>query len=161
MTGLEMAGVRAVSDYLEAEGIAHELIEHEPTMSATAEAATVRVLPQRVAKTVVLHDGSAYVLAVVPASHRLDLHKLRELLGATRRLRLAIEDEMAAEFRTFEVGAMPPVGPSLPAVEVVDRRLLEHDRVLCAGGDHRHSILIDARDLLRATGARAADICED
>jgi Ala-tRNA(Pro) deacylase len=163
MTGAQMAstGVRALSEYLDGEGIAHELIEHEPTMSAAAEARTLRFLPQRVAKTVVLHDGSASVLAVVPASHRLDLRKLRNVLGATRRLRLATEREVAREFPTIEVGAMPPVGPTLPAAEVIDRRLLEHDRVLCAGGDPRHSLGIDSRDLLRAADAIAADICED
>jgi prolyl-tRNA editing enzyme YbaK/EbsC (Cys-tRNA(Pro) deacylase) len=32
--------------------------------------------------------------------------------------------------------------------------------VLCAGGDHRHGIRLDPRDLLRLAEPRVADICE-
>lgn len=52
----------------------------------------------------------------------------------------------------LEVGAAPPIGPMLPRAEVVDRRLLEEDRIICAGGDHRHSILLDPREVVRIAG---------
>lgn len=154
-------GVGAISEYLAGEGVDHEVIEHAETMSAAAEAEETHRPPRTVAKTVVLQDHAACVLAVVPASERLDLHKVRELLGATRSLQLATEEEIARRFPTFEVGALPPLGPMLPAAEVVDRRLVEEDRVLCAAGDHRHSIVVDPREVVRATGAAVADICED
>jgi len=31
---------------------------------------------------------------------------------------------------------------------------------VCAGGDHRHSITLDPRELLRVTEPRVADLCE-
>ena len=105
----------AIVEFLAGEGLDYELIEHEPTMSAGAEAGTTHHPLDQVAKTIVLHDGSAYVIAAIPASERLDLHKLRELLGASRRLRLAGEDEIAREFPSLEVGAVPPFGPMVPA----------------------------------------------
>ena len=117
--------------------------------------------PDEVAKTVVLHDGGAYVIAAIPASRRLDLHKLRELLGATRQLRLASEDEIARDFPAFEVGAVPPFGPVVPAAEVIDRDLVAHERILCAAGDHRHSVLVDPREIVRITAATTAHISED
>jgi prolyl-tRNA editing enzyme YbaK/EbsC (Cys-tRNA(Pro) deacylase) len=49
----------------------------------------------------------------------------------------------------------------LPHAEVVDRRLLEEDRILCSGGDHRHSIVLDPRDIVKMTDAKVADVCED
>jgi hypothetical protein len=91
---LHLADVGKLVDYADAAdgtGVEYELIEHKPVMSAAAEARVAHVPPDHVAKTVVLHDGSAYVIAAIPASERLDLHKLRELLGATRQLRLANE----------------------------------------------------------------------
>ena len=84
-------------------------------MSAAAEARVAHVPPDQVAKTVVLYDGSVYVIAAIPASERLDLHKLRELLGARPQLRLANEDEIARDFTSLEVGAVPPFGPMVPA----------------------------------------------
>ncbi len=154
-------GVEVITEFLEGKGIAHEVVEHQRTMSAVEEAEATHRRPEGVAKTVVLREGERYFLAVIPASERLDLRKVRELLGASKGLRLATEAEMAEDFPELEVGAVPPIGPTLPAAEVIDRRLLDEDRILCAGGDHRHSIVIDPRDVSRVTGAAAADIVED
>ncbi len=154
-------GVEAVTDYLEGQGVYYELVEHQPTMSAAAEAQATHRPKNQVAKTVVAQDRSGYVLAIVPASERLDLHKLRDLLGATKSLRLASEDEMARDFPMIEVGATPPVGPMLPRAEVLDERLMQEDRILCAAGDHRHSVFLDPREVVQMADARVADVCED
>lgn len=160
-TAMTTTGAHAIAEYLEARGVDFELVEHPPTMSAAAEAAATSRSLSEVAKTILLRDRAGYVLAVIPASARLDLHKVRALLGASRSLQLAGEDAIAHDFPTLEVGAVPAVGPMLPSAEVVDQRLLEAGRVLCAGGDHRHAILLDPRDILRLTDARVADICAD
>ena len=151
----------AIVDFLDGEGAGYELIEHDATMSAPSEARTTHYPPDQVAKTVVLHDGHAYVIAAIPASERLDLHKLRDLLGATRHLRFASEAEIAQDFPRLEVGAVPPFGPMVPAAEVIDRRLLEQQRILCPAGDRRHSVLVDPRDVVRITASKTADICRD
>ncbi len=153
--------IAAVTEYLRGERIEHEVIEHRETMSATAEAAATDRPAHQVAKTVVLHDHGAYLLAVIPASRRLDLHKLRDVLDAGKSLQLATEQQMAEDFPQLDVGAVPPLGPMVPAAEVVDQRLLDEDRVLCAGGDHSHSVLLDPRDVVAAADATVADVCED
>ncbi|HYM54764.1 MAG TPA: YbaK/EbsC family protein [Solirubrobacteraceae bacterium] len=153
--------VEAIVGFLDGAGIAYELVEHEPVMSAAAEARVAGLPPEQVAKTVVLHDGSVYVIAAIPAACRLDLGKLRDLLGATRQLRLASEDEIARDFPSLEVGAVPPFGPMVPAAEVIDSALVEHERILCPPGDHRHSVLVDPRDVVRVTVAMTADISEE
>jgi Ala-tRNA(Pro) deacylase len=155
------AGVSAIVAYLEAEGISHRVVEHRETFTAVAEARATDALPAETAKTVVLHAGERHLLAVVPASERVDLGKLRSFLGAGKELRLASEAEIAQDFPRFEVGAVPPLGPVAPAAEVVDRRLLEADTIVCAGGDHRHAVALDPRDLVRTTAAKVADISED
>ncbi len=124
----------AIVAFLDGAGVAFELLEHEPTMSATAEARATHRPQDEVAKTVVLHDGRAYVLAAVPAASRLDLHKLRAVLGATRRLQLADEDQIARHFPSVEVGALPPFGPVVSAAQVIDASLTQHERILWPGG---------------------------
>lgn len=150
-----------VAEYLEGAGVAFQILEHPHTSSAFADGRATHHLPHSVGKTVVLRDQAGYVLAVVPASERLDLRKLRDALGATRKLQLVDEAEMGHEFPDFDVGAIPPVGAALPFAEVVDRQLLEEDRIVCASGDHMHSIVIDPRDLVAVAGAKVADICQD
>ena len=167
MTGEHSSGAivptreSAITGFLDGEGIGYEVIEHEPAMTAATEAHLAHRPADQVAKTIVLHDGAKYVIAAISAADRLDLQKLRNLLGATRELRLATEPEIAGEFPTLEVGAIPPFGPMVPAAEVIDSALVGHERILCPGGDHRHSVLIDPRDVVRITAAQTADICED
>jgi Ala-tRNA(Pro) deacylase len=152
---------RSVTGFLDGAEVAYELVEHEPVVSASAESRVTDVPPDQVVKTLVLHDGAGYVLAAIPASERLDLHKLRMALGRTRQLALAGEEDIARDFPGVEVGAMPPFGPMAPGVEVFDQALTEPARVLCAAGDHRHSVLIAPQDVVRLTGATVADVCQD
>jgi Ala-tRNA(Pro) deacylase len=154
-------GLQAVTGYLERQGVPFEIVEHERTETAADEARAAGMPADDVAKTVVLRDDGGYRLAVIPASRRLDMSKLREVLGETQGLRFVTEDEMAADFGAFEVGALPPFAPMVEAVELMDERLLDHDRVLCGGGDHQHGVLLDPLDLVRAGQARVADLCED
>ena len=70
------------------------------------------------------------------------------VLGASHHLRLATEEELQRDFPAFELGALPPFGTA-PLPEVVDVRLLRHERIVCAGGEQRRSVLIEAVDLLR------------
>src|SRR5215204_3098231 len=108
----------------------------------------------RTAKTVALHDRDGYRLAVIPAGERLDVRRARDLLGASHHLRLATEEELRQAFPAFELGALPPFGTA-PLPEVVDLRLLRRERVRCAAGEHRRSLLIAALDLLRVRHLRA------
>ena len=147
-------GIAAVTAFLESHGVRHEVVEHRPTFSAAAEARASGTEPREAAKTLALHDHDGYRMAVIPATHRLDLHRAREVLGASSHLRLATEAELEQDFPTFDVGAMPPLGPMMPMPEVIDVHLLYHERILCAGGDHRHCAV--GRSAGPASGVRAA-----
>jgi Ala-tRNA(Pro) deacylase len=153
-------GVALVSAYLREAGIAHDVVEHQPTYSAIQEARAAREEPRHTAKTLLLHDRDGWRLAVIPANRRLDMAKARRLLGGTTHLRLASEAEMREVFPAFDVGALPPVGPQLPLPEAVDVRLIYRDHVLCAGGDHEHAVRLDPRDLIRVAEPRVGDLCE-
>jgi Ala-tRNA(Pro) deacylase len=156
----EARGVEAVTSFLESQGVGYDVVEHRPTFSAAAEARASGSEPREAAKTLALHDRAGYRMAVIPASHRLDLHRVRELLGATSHLRLASEAELERDFPMFDVGAMPPLGPMMPMPEIIDVHLLYHDKIVCAGGDHRHSLRLDPRDLIRLCEPRVASLCE-
>lgn len=160
--GTQERSIDRTTRHLDEIGIAYEVVEHEQAFSAATKAAAAGVRPENAAKSVLLHDGAGYRLVVIQASDRLDVRKVSDLLGISKaKLRLATEDEMAADFSDFELGAIPPLGEMLPAPEIVDRGVLEHDRVLCNGGDHTHSVLLDADDIVRASDAQVADVCED
>jgi Ala-tRNA(Pro) deacylase len=148
-------------EYLDEQGVENELVEHEQRFTAAAEARASGVEPQDAAKVVVLRRGADYVLVVLPASERLAMGKARELLGGEAEIRLATENEIGRDFAQFEVGALPPLGGLLELEQLVDARLLDHERVLCSSGDHRHGLRLDPNDLVRLADATVGDICED
>lgn len=153
--------VEEVTKYLDEQGVDHELVEHEERFTAASEAQASGVAPDNAAKDLILRDGDDYTLAVIPASRRLDLGKARELLGASGSLRLATEEEIGKDFERFEVGAIPPFGGLHGVPQLVDRRLLDHDRILCSAGDHAHGVLVDPAEIVRVGDAKTSDLCEE
>src|SRR5687768_11950924 len=147
---------------LEAEGVAYELLTHSHTESALAEAHALGVDPVDVAKTLVVAAPDGYVRAVLPASERLDLHKLGDLLGAgKKRVHLASEEALARDYPEFELGAVPPVGGSRRDPVVIDRRIAERESIVLEAGSHDKSIRVAREALIRLTGAKVADIAQD
>jgi Ala-tRNA(Pro) deacylase len=136
-----------------------ELLPHRPTMTAGDEAAAVGVPAAEVAKTLVLITGTGRARAVLPASERLDLRKVRDLLGDGKSTRLASEAELAEAYPMFELGAVPPFGGPAGDRTLVDRRLAEHASVVVEAGSHSESMRIKTEDLLRLTAAEVEDIC--
>lgn len=154
------AKIDIVTGYLDEHGIAYEVVEHAERFTAASEARAAGTDPDDAAKDVVLRKGDEYVLAVIPASDRLDLRKAADLLGDGGELRLADEADIAQRFPEFELGALPPFGPLLNVEEIVDRRLLDHERVLCSGGDHRHSVRVDPNEVVRVSSATVGDLAK-
>ena len=157
--GRGIHGVDAVIDFLERHQAAYEVIEHRDTFAATSEARAAGTAPDRMAKTVLLHDRDGFRVAVVPASEQLDLHKARALLGASGHLRLAREEEIGREFPVFDVGALPPFSALLGAPEILDTRLLAHHRILCSAGDHRHTLEMSPHEIERLGNPLVGDLC--
>jgi Ala-tRNA(Pro) deacylase len=154
-------GLDDMTQCLEREGARYQVLSHRHTETAWAEAAALGLTPGQVAKTIVLSMGSGFVRAVLPASERLDLRKVRELLALSHEPRLATEAELAASYPTFEVGAVPPLGGPPGDRTVVDRHLLSRHTVVLEAGSHDESVRVKTRDLLWLTQAEVGDICCD
>jgi Ala-tRNA(Pro) deacylase len=135
-----------------------EVIPHAPTGTAAAEAQALGVAPAQVGKTVVLHTGAGYVRAVVPASRRLDLQRVRHVLG-DKHARLATETELAAAYPMFELGATPPLGGPSGDRVLLDTRVAAHELVIVEAGTHDESVRIRTSALQALTDAVVADIC--
>jgi Ala-tRNA(Pro) deacylase len=154
-----MHGAEAVAHFLNRKHASYELIKHDATYAARDEAAAAGSPAPRMAKTVVLHDTDDYRIAIVPASERVDLDKVREVFGATTAMRLATEEEIAQNFPEFDPGALPPFRGLLGTAEVLDTRLLHYHRILCSAGDHRHTLKISPEEIQRVGQPAVADVC--
>jgi Ala-tRNA(Pro) deacylase len=144
---------------LEAAGITYDLIPHARTMTAAAEADVLGVDPHEVAKTIILTTPEGFVRAVVAASDRLDMHKVRKLLDSNH-VELASEKALVGAYPEFELGAVPPLTGGHGDRVLVDRRLCERESVVIEAGTHEHSLRMRTDDLLNVADAQLTDICE-
>ncbi len=145
---------------LDDHGIPYEVLEHARTDRAADEAAALGLEAHDVAKTVVVSTGERNVRVVLPASERIDMHKLRELLETGKELHLLTEEALEREYGEFELGAVPPVGGPDDDV-IVDHRLAARRDIVFEAGSHDHSVKVDASDLVSLAGGRVADVCLD
>jgi prolyl-tRNA editing enzyme YbaK/EbsC (Cys-tRNA(Pro) deacylase) len=140
-------------------GIGFDVLDHERTDTAVLEAAALGLRPSEVAKTIVVRTPDGDVRVVVASGDRIDMHRLRELLGGGKDVRLATEEELEHDYPEFELGAVPPVGGKADAV-LVDRRVASRETIVLEAGVHDQSIRIEAGDLVRVTDARIVDVVE-
>jgi Ala-tRNA(Pro) deacylase len=154
------AASSALTDALQEQHIYYELVPHRRTQSAAAEARAIGVDPGHVAKTLVLETKEGFVRAVLSASQRIDLRKVKAVLGSGD-VHLASEQVLAGAYPDFELGAVPPVGGPANDLVLMDERLRHAESVVFEAGTHEHSVRIKTADLASVAGARVADICED
>jgi Ala-tRNA(Pro) deacylase len=141
-------------------GVEFEPLRHPRTETARDEAQALHASLDRVGKTVVVCAAEGRARVVLQASERLALPKLREAIGLAD-ARLATEDEIAAAYPTFELGAVPPFGGPEGDRVVVDRRVAALESVIVEAGSHSDSIRIATADLVRITGAEVVDVIAD
>ena len=135
--------------------------EHHPaSTSSLATAHSAHVDEECLAKSVLLGDDRGFVLAVLPASRRLALDRLRQELG--RSLHLIPEDEIAQLFPDCAIGAVPPIGAAYGLPTVLDASLEERQEIFFEGGDHETLVRVDGDaflDLLES--AQVVDIASE
>jgi Ala-tRNA(Pro) deacylase len=140
-----------VANFLRASEIPFSMVTHRPTKSSMESAEASRVSGDRVAKAVVLEDGERYVMAVIPASHRIDTEALSEILECD--VHLVPESDFGLLFRDCRSGAVPPMGQAYGIHTVVDDVIAQQPDVYLECGDHEHLIHVDHdgfRRLMRA-----------
>lgn len=150
-----------IREYLEEQGVSYEIISHDVTYTSGDEAKAVGAETGHVAKTLVVKTGAGgEALAVLPASERVDIHKLRDVTNDNH-ARLATEEEMADEHADFELGAVPPLGELLGSPVLLDQRLESVNEIVFAGGTHKDSIKVSGEDFLKLTHPRVVDLVQE
>jgi len=139
-----------VTDHLERRGIHFEVLPHQPAETAEQEARLLGLSPMEVLKVLVLDVEEGHALAVIPAYRRLDVDRVRRLLG-DRGVHLASEQEIREDLPEFQLGAIPALPSLLHIPVLVDPEVFRHHKVTFGAGDRRESVRMDPHDLL--TGA--------
>jgi Ala-tRNA(Pro) deacylase len=140
----------SVHDFLAREGVSYDTLMHKPTSDSAHSAQAAHVPGDQLAKCVMLEDDSGYVMAVIPASRRVDLGAVHRELN--RDLCLARERELPELFKDCEPGAIPPLGQAYGIDMVVDRSLADTSDVYFEAGDHMSLIHVSGPDFQKLIG---------
>ena len=142
-----------ITEYLDQQNVHYQVCSHRPTFTAQHMAAEEHVPGMDVAKPVVVQADGKYIMCVLPACCKVDLHKLREQLGV-REVHLASEKEMAQIFPDCELGAEPPFGPLFDIETIMDQTLGKDGYILCQAGTHEQAVRIELYDYQKLVNPR-------
>jgi Cys-tRNA(Pro) deacylase len=149
--------------YLARHAVPADLVRPGVPMPTVAHAAQVlAVPPEHVVKSIVFRhkkDASRACLAIAPGQGRVQIQKVARALGLSQLKLASPENALAA--MGYAVGGIPPVGHARTLPVVIDARVLLHEWVYGGGGDEWHMLRIAPAEIVRLTGAVAADILED
>jgi Ala-tRNA(Pro) deacylase len=145
-----MSIAATVETCLSQAGVQYDIIEHPRTSNSTHTAEAAHVPGERVAKSVLLEDGERYLMAVVPATHSVDIGALYQRFG--REIGLAAEEDVAKLFADCEPGAVPPLGQVYGIETVLDEAFVDAKDVYFEGGDHRALVHVTGSDFLKLMG---------
>lgn len=152
------AAPRGLVERLDRTGVAYALVPHRHSATAKGEASALHVRPSQVVKTIVLVTDDGFVRAAIPASERLDLRKVGEVIGSPARL--ATEAELVSAYPEFDLGAVPPFPFGDGDRVLLDIRVCGNDEVLLDAGTHDESLRLRVADLLDLAEADVAELCE-
>lgn len=137
-----MSIANRVSKYLAEQDADFDIVSHPHTSTSMETAQVAHVSGNRLAKSVVLGDERGYLLAVLPASCRVDLGELHR--QTNRSLGLVTEYELGALFEDCEPGAVPPFGNVYEMDTIVDESLVEQSDIYFEAGDHECLVHVSA-----------------
>ncbi len=134
-----------VKAYLDSKGIKYVSILHSPAFTAPEIAHSAHVSGRDFAKTVIVMIEDEMAMVVLPASRRLVLSDLREMLD-TSHVRLASEAEFKDRFPDCELGAMPPLGNLYGMKTYLSGELAEEREIAFNAGSHTEIIKLSYAD---------------
>jgi Ala-tRNA(Pro) deacylase len=127
-----MAIAITLQQYLNAEGVRYDCVEHKHTRCSIRTAEASHVPSDCLAKAVVLKKRDGFILTIVPASRQVSLADV-----GGQPVCLATEAEITSLFPDCEPGAVPPVAAAYGLHALVDDSLEGRSDIYFEGGDHR------------------------
>jgi Ala-tRNA(Pro) deacylase len=135
-------------EFLDHNRIQYLVISHSVAYTAQGIAALTHIPGKELAKTVMVMIDGRLSMAVVPASFRVDLHRLKKYLAADS-VELASEFEFRDRFLDCETGSMPPFGNLYGMDVFVDQALAEDKEIAFNAGSHRELVRMRFADFRR------------
>ena len=151
-----MAVLERLDVYLKQNKIDYKTFKHPEVYTAQEIAAALHVPGKELAKVVMVKAKERFIMAVIPASWRVDFSKLKDMLKE-KDIRLATEDEFKALFPDCEAGAEPPFGNLYNIETIVDMSITDDEHIFFNAGNHYETIEMNYKDFASLVRPKVAD----
>ncbi len=140
--------VKKLNRFLNDQKVKYVTISHSLAYTAQEIAASAHIHGKDLAKTVIVKIDGDMAMAVLPASFKLDLRRLKKIVGA-KKVELAAEKEFQDRFQGCALGAMPPFGNLYDMRVYADKSLSEDEKIAFNAGSHTELIQLAYKDFER------------
>lgn len=153
-----------IKKYLDAHNIHFKEIEHKVVYTAHDAAATMKKKMEQIGKTLLLKTDKGYAVVVLPASHAVDLKKLKKILHA-KKVEIAQEKVMKT-LLDLKPGLLTPFRElhklkkkgqeELPVY--LDAALAKSKQIIIAAGTFTDSVEMSWKEFLKATKGEKVNV---
>jgi Ala-tRNA(Pro) deacylase len=135
------------AELLAEQQVAFESLPHPLAFTAQKLAKYLRVPGSRVAKSVLLKGPTGHLLAVLPATHRVDTERLSRLLDGP--VRVTAGREVALVFCDCEWGVVPPFGTLYGLCTLLEETITPDTPLVFETHTHVQAVRLLCRDFER------------
>lgn len=137
-----------LKEYLDREGVKYVTISHSLAYTAQEIAASAHIPGKEMTKVVVVKIDGRMAMALLPATHSVDLELLRQIAGAAN-IALADEREFKEKFPGCDIGAMPPFGNLYEMDVFAEDSLAQNEEIAFNAGSQTELIRLMYKDFER------------
>jgi Ala-tRNA(Pro) deacylase len=134
-------------EFLNEQRVPYEMMIHPPAYTSSKRARCLHVPGRQLAKCVLLARPRGFLLAVLPATHQVDLDRLTSVYEQP--IRLATDLEVAEIFRDCEWGVLMPFGTLYSLPTILDESLEPDSVMVFEAHFHAVTIRMTCRDFER------------
>lgn len=144
---------------LQEEKVKYEILPHPRAYTAQEVAHALHTTGKVCAKAVIITVDGKYNMAVVPAHHKVNLQKVKDLLKAIE-VKLAKEDDLRNLFPDSELGAEPAIGKLYNMPMLIAWQLAEKEEIIFNAGSHTECVKMNYKDYEKITNPIVGDISD-
>lgn len=142
-----MAYADSVGNILTRSAVEYRILNHPRVTTLEQAAESVGVVPEQVARAVVLQDRQGYLMVILPLSGLIDFTALQDL--TQRNLTPASLIALRRQFPDCEHACVPPLGQHYGIETLIDETLASAQTVYFEPGSHTALVALTAADFLR------------
>jgi len=158
--------VTDILDLLKQKGCWFETFEHQPVVTSE-QAAKLRhgySISQGAKAIIVKIKNSAgnneFVMLILPGDKKFNGSKVKKLLD-TKDLRFATGEEISELTGGIQIGGIPPFGNLFGIKVIVEKTLLDNEKIIFNAGDRSFSVAMKKEDYLRIVRPEIEEIIGD